>query len=358
MSIEKQVQDILDNAVKAYKGCGMQFCAIKDDQCVVNACAGFTSEAMTEKVNTRTLFPVYSTSKTVPATALTRLIAKGKISPDQLVTDIWPEFGKNGKEKTLVRHLLNHTSGLPQRFKEQSSYEAVCDWEYMIHTIENSHCDWTPGTQARYQSLTYGWVTMELVQRITGMSFKEYIAKELGLKEDGDFIFGTNDEIEKRISDFRLPSENDKTSGFTICDPLDDLMRQKCIREAVLPGFNGFASAYGLANFMNKVNNCDYFSRRVLMDAISPEYSPAKDNPVIGSTKIFGYGFALTGPAGDLGKFYGHGGYGGSFAIADRDNNITCGFTTNIIGGQDEIRDELFKLFGIERCLNWKKEEA
>ena len=358
MSTEKQVQSILDEAVKAYPGAGMQFCAIKDDQCIVSACAGFTSEKMDKKVEEHTLFPVYSTSKSVPATALSRLIAKGKISPDQPVTDIWPEFGKSGKETTLVRHLLNHTSGLPQRFKEQTSYEIVCDWESMIRAIENAPCDWVPGTQARYQSLTYGWVTMELIQRVTGMSFKEYIAKELGLTDDGDFIFGTTDETEKRISDFRLADGHAKSSSFSVCDPIDDLMQQKCIRRAVLPGFNGFASAYGLASFMNRVNNCDFFSRRILKDATSPEYSPAKDNPVKGSTKIFGYGYALTGPAGDLGKFYGHGGYGGSEAIADRDNNVTCGFTTNILCAAEDIKFELFKYFGIEPRLNWKEAEA
>ena len=355
MSIEKQVQDLLDNAVKAFPGCGMQFCAIKDDQCIVSAYSGFTSKEMNQKVTEHTLFPVYSTSKNVPAAALTRLIAKGKISPDQPVTDIWPEFGKNGKESTLVRHLLNHTSGLPQRFKEQTSYEFICDWQSMIRTIENSPCDWIPGTQARYQSLTYGWVTMELIQRVTGMSFKEYIAKELGLNDDGDFIFGTTDETEKRISDFRLADESKKSSSISICDPLDDLMRQDCVRRAVLPGFNAFASAYGLANFMNRVNNCDFFSRRMLMDATSAEHSPAKDNPRKSVHNLFGYGFALAGPLGDLGKLYGHGGYGGSCAIADRDNNVSCGFTTNILNYGEDVRTELFKMFSIEKYLNWNE---
>ena len=37
MSIETQVQTILDNAVKNVPGCGMQFCIFKDDLCLVSA---------------------------------------------------------------------------------------------------------------------------------------------------------------------------------------------------------------------------------------------------------------------------------------------------------------------------------
>ncbi len=168
MDLQREAQQIVDAAVADGSENSLQFCVYRDGECIIDVCAGWSDFARTKRIDSHTIFPIYSTGKGVPAAALTRLIGEGRVSPDQPVADFWPEFAKNGKEHTLVRHLLNHSSGLRQRFPEQKSYELVADWPYMIHVIEESAPDWEPGTRTRYQSLTYGWVTAELIRRITG----------------------------------------------------------------------------------------------------------------------------------------------------------------------------------------------
>ena len=353
MNIQQQAQEILNRATSAIPGSGMQFCAFKDGKCIANVFAGYAEFDYSRKVDENTLFPVYSTSKSVPATAITRLIEQGKLSPDQKVTDIWPEFGKNGKGNTLIRHILHHTSGVPQRLKEQTSYEAISDWDTMIHAIENVACDWEPGTKTRYQSLSYGWLTAEIIQRVTKMSFKEYIMKELGFRDDRDFVFGLNDETEKLVSDFKIAEGSQKSSSFSKCDPIDELMKEPLIRRMVQPGFNGFASAYGLASFMNDVINCKFFNRQSLLDATDVSYRPETCTP-FGTCSCFGYGYALSGPADDPGRYFGHGGYGGSEAVAGRDNGFACGFTTNILG--TEVSFELLELVGMKLREGWEKQ--
>lgn len=354
MDIQKQAQEILNNAVSAIPGSGIQFCVFKDGKCMANVFAGYAALDQSRKADENTMFPIYSTSKSVPAAAITRLIEQGKLSPDQKVTDIWPEFGKNGKENTLVRHILHHTSGIPQRLKEQTSYEAISDWDTMIHAIENVACDWTPGTKTRYQSLSYGWLTAEIIQRVTKMSFKDYIIKELDFSDDRDFVFGLNDETEKLVSEFKLTDGAAKSSSFSRCDPIDDLMQEPLIRRMVQPGFNGFASAYGLASFMNKVVNCQFFNRRSLLDATDISYRPEKCTPS-NEHKCFGYGFALSGPANDPGLNFGHGGYGGSEAVANKETGIACGFTSNILCAHEDVKTELLGLVGIKLRDGWEK---
>ena len=354
MDIQQKALEIINQAAAAMPGSGIQFCVFKDGKCIVNAFSGHASFDLSRKVNENTLFPIYSTSKSVPAAALTRLIEQGKVSPDQKVTDFWPEFGKLGKENTLVRHILNHTSGFPQRFKEQTSYEAISDWNTMIHAIENTPCDWTPGTKTRYQSLSYGWLTAELIQRITKMSFKEYIIKELNFKDDGGIVFGLNDETEKLTAEFKLAENCTKSSSFSKCDPIDDLMQEPLIRRMIQPGFNGFASAYGLASFMNDIISYKFFNRQSLLDATSIAYRPETCKPSQ-EHKCFGYGFALSGPASDPGLNFGHGGYGGSEAVAGRDNGIACGFTSNVLCAHENVKSELLGLVGIKLREGWEK---
>ena len=352
MNVNQKAAELLHKTAESFPGIGMQFCVFQEGKCVLNLCEGYAKFDGSKKVDENTLFPIYSTSKIVPGVALTKLIEEGKVSPDQKVTDFWPEFGKNGKENTLVRHLLNHTSGVPQRLKEQTSYEEISNWESMIHAIENVQCDWVPGTKTRYQSLSYGWLTAELIQRITKMSFKEYIIKELNFSDSQHFVFGLNDETEKLASEFKLREGEEKSSSFSKCDPIDDLMQEPLIRRMVQPGFNGFASAYGLASFMNDVVNCKFFNEQSLMDATSMEYRPEKTPPTL-EVKCWGYGFALAGPLDNTGLLFGHGGYGGTEVVSHRENKTTCSFTTNILCAGEDTKFELFELFGLTIRKGW-----
>ncbi|MBR2426538.1 MAG: beta-lactamase family protein [Lentisphaeria bacterium] len=348
MDLQRKAQCIVDEAVACGEEHSIQFAAFRDGECIIDVCAGKKDFEHDDKIDNHSLFPVYSTSKTVPATALNRLIYQGKINVETPVHDYWKEFAVNGKENTLLLHFLNHTSGLPQRFPEQVSYEFVADWQSMLRTIENCKPDWEPGTQTRYQSLTYGWVTAETIQRITGMSFRDYVQKELFDKAGiTDFIFGLSEEDEKRTVDFTLGPGclKSKNSISTICDPLDDLMKAPAIRKAVLPGFNGFASARGLAEFYNAVLQEMYFDRAMLVDATTSRV-PEQYNA--DTATMFAHGYQIYGPdVNDRGQVFGHFGYGGAGGIADRKKNIAAGFTSSYIGGH-KCRLELFRLAGIE----------
>jgi CubicO group peptidase (beta-lactamase class C family) len=61
------------------------------------------------------IFGVASVSKPVTATAVMMLVEAGKIGIHQPVQKYIPEFEGPGCEKITVRHLLTHTSGLPNR---------------------------------------------------------------------------------------------------------------------------------------------------------------------------------------------------------------------------------------------------
>ncbi len=352
MNLQKEAERILAAAVEQGGENSLQFAVYRDGECLIDASAGWIDFEKKRPVNARTIFPIYSTSKGIPAAALTRLIGEGRLSPDQLVADIWPEFAQNGKERTLVRHLLNHSSGLAQRFREQSSYEKIVDWPHMIRAIEASAPDWEPGTQTRYQSLTYGWVTAELIARITGRSFRDYVMEELFQPEGiEDLWFGTTPEAEKNAAEFRLGPGMEPTQSISACDPLDDLMRQPCIRQAALPGFNGIASARSLAQFYDAILRERYFSRQML-DEATELHRPETHPPRLNDFGSFGYGFALSGPAGNVGRIFGHGGYGGSDALADKKNRLAIGFTCGIIGAHP-CKAELYKLLGFVQREGW-----
>ena len=129
-------------------------------------------------------------------------------------------------------------------------------------------------------------------------------------------------------------------------------MRQPCIRRAALPGFNGIASARALARFYQAILAGRYFSREMLLEA-TELHRPEPEEPKLSSFNVFGYGFALSGPKGDVGRVFGHGGYGGSDGLADREKNLSVGFTAGILGAHP-CKTELYKLIGFEQRQGWE----
>jgi len=75
---------------------------------------GVTSVEQPQPVTPETIFQVASITKTVTATALFRLIERGKANLDDPVRRYLPAFqvhNREASERATVRHLLNHTSG-------------------------------------------------------------------------------------------------------------------------------------------------------------------------------------------------------------------------------------------------------
>ena len=58
------------------------------------------------------------------------------VDPDALVTDYWPEYGQNGKEKTRVRHILDHTSAVPVLTTNKLWPGAMYDREAIVKALK------------------------------------------------------------------------------------------------------------------------------------------------------------------------------------------------------------------------------
>jgi CubicO group peptidase (beta-lactamase class C family) len=351
-NLQTQALDIINEYINNNEENAVQFCVFKEGKCIINAFSGYMDFERQKKIDEHSLFPIYSASKAFPATIINMLIEEGLVSEEDYVAKYWPTFACNGKEKTKVLHFLNHTSGLPQRFIEMQTYDFVANWNSMIKVIEDIKPDWVPGTKTRYQSLTYGWVTSELIKRITNKSFaanlQEKILKVSNLQDD--IIFGLTSQSEQRAVDFKV--NGPKTCGDTICDPLDDLMRSKVIREAVLPGFNGFASAWGLANFYNDLLYAKYISSNMLKRALHCQVPEFTEKPKLNSFIYFANGYILSGQANNISNVFGHGGYGGADGLVNIEKKLVVAFTSSILGGHP-LKTKLFDLVNFTQREDW-----
>ena len=99
-----------------------------------------------EKIDPQTNFRLASVTKQFTAMAIMLLVHDGKLHYGDHLTDIFPDFPAYGKPITL-RHLLNHTSGLPE-YEELMERESVTGAKSGAPTIRftmETCCDcWKP----------------------------------------------------------------------------------------------------------------------------------------------------------------------------------------------------------------------
>ena len=142
---------------------------------------------------------VFSCTKGATALCAHVLASRGKLDLDAPVVELWPEFGRHGKEHVTTRMMLDHSSAVPALrapVKESGPYE----WDYMTARLADEAPFWPPGTRNGYHGFTFGWTVGEMVRRVSGKSlgtfFRDEVARPLGL----DFWIGLPEAIEPRVA--------------------------------------------------------------------------------------------------------------------------------------------------------------
>jgi CubicO group peptidase (beta-lactamase class C family) len=118
-----------------------------------------------------TLLPWFSATKPLLAASMAQLVEQGRIDYDDYVVDFVPEFGAGEKVRVTLRHLLTHTSGLPQLdFSAESS-----PWDAIIQRIARAGLLAPPGERAAYSTQAGWYVLAEVLRRVDRRPYDRYV---------------------------------------------------------------------------------------------------------------------------------------------------------------------------------------
>ena len=128
-------------------------------------------------MTTDTLMVWLSATKPLTAVAIGQLWELGRLDIEDPVARHVPEFAQNGKESVTIRHLLTHTCGI--RVLDTGWPQA--SWEQIIAKICAMPMErgWVPGEKAGYHATTSWFILGEIVQRIAGRNFSDYIREKI-----------------------------------------------------------------------------------------------------------------------------------------------------------------------------------
>ena len=129
------------------------------------------------EVDADTVFLVASITKPVVVAGVMRLVETGKVTLDDSVEKIVPEFGCNGKDRVRVRHLMTHTSGLPDQLPDNLELrKQLAPHSRFVERICEIPLEFTPGTRISYQSCGIAMLG-EIVERLSGMPLRVFLSQ-------------------------------------------------------------------------------------------------------------------------------------------------------------------------------------
>ncbi|OUD01773.1 serine hydrolase domain-containing protein [Streptomyces swartbergensis] len=327
----------------------------RDGHRVVDLWAGTKDVDGTDPWEHGTAQVVRSATKGVAAAVLLLLHQRGHLDLDAPVGHYWPEFKAQGKERVLVRHVLNHRAGLPV-LDHPLTPEQALDPLRGPEAVAAQAPAWEPGTDHGYHALTYGWLLDELVRRVTGQGTGAWLASQIAGPLGLDLWLGLPDAEAGRVGRVGRVEGPEPTGGlrarpkrsvteayedpasltrraFAAITPFPD-QNDPAYRAAALPATNAIATADGLARFYAAlIGDTAGASRLFTQETVRlarAEESAGRDRVLVVGTR-FGLGYMLHGSASPFltPVSFGHPGRGGALGFADPDSGIAFGYVTN-----------------------------
>lgn len=172
-----RVVEVLEQGVADGTQIGAQLYVSRGGEAVADVAIGEAREGV--PMTTDTLMIWFSMSKAVTAAAVAQCWERGRFDVDDPVARYVPEFGANGKGGVTLRHLLTHTAGIP--FADDIL--AGTPWRESradnLARIYAAPLEYEPGTRAGYHPAAGMSVLGEVVARVSGVPFQEYVRAEI-----------------------------------------------------------------------------------------------------------------------------------------------------------------------------------
>jgi CubicO group peptidase (beta-lactamase class C family) len=275
------------------------------------------------------------------------LIERGQAALDAPVATYWPEFAANGKGGVTIRHILTHKGGFPET-PTDLPWQQWGDWQTVVRAMERMTPRWAAGAVSAYHPINHGWMCGEIVRRIDGRPFPQFLREEitapLGMH---DTYVGLPAALEERVAYLHAMADIDEAGKSFV-----RVFNRPEVHQAIVPAACGIATARDIARFYamlaagGSLDEVRVFAPETVMHATAVEIDGEHDYS-LNQTVRRGLGFNLGGLPGfsdrmgltSSAEVFGHGGAGTSICWADPTLAVAFVFIPNGYRGRNSITE-------------------
>jgi len=322
---------------------GARFALAIEGEIVIDLIGGTRDRARELPFDETTLTPVFSTTKAMASLMVSRLVDQGKLRWDQLVADLWPEFGQAGKGQVTIEQVLSHQEGLCGLAGPMEPADWF-DWDGVCRRLAEMAPLWPPGSASGYHPVTFGYIVGEIFRRADGRTLGTALHEDIAAPHGLDLWIGLPDSEHARCADMRRPPALPNLGEMTEPKRLAFMTPWASPggrggaewRRFEIPSANGHATAPALARMM-AILACDGVldGQRLLSPGLSAQAARRRivgDDLVMPYHMAWGAGFIRNEGLGLYGPgeaTFGHSGWGGSCAFADPEVHVSGAYVMN-----------------------------
>ncbi|GFZ30333.1 penicillin-binding protein [Clostridium zeae] len=192
----------IDNYIKIRMGKekipGVSLGIVKDNKIIYLKGYGKANEKG-DLVTEKTPFILGSVSKSFTALAIMQLYESGKLDIDKPVKQYLPWFqvkDKEATEKITIRNLLTHTSGLSNMTNYDELIKDDIPLEEFVKKLKDTNITKPVNATFQYSNIGYS-ILGEVIQKVSGVSYSEYIEKNVFLPLQMNNSYTSQDEAKK-----------------------------------------------------------------------------------------------------------------------------------------------------------------
>ena len=327
-----QVLEVLEQGIAEGDHVGAQIYVSQRGEVVIDDAVGEARSGVA--MTTDTLMNWFSMTKAITAIAVAQQWQAGAIDVDATAATYLPEFGANGKANITLRHLLTHTAGIGnadgmlQGEPWRESRAANLDRIYAAAP------EYPAGTHAGYHPAAGMTVLGEIVARVSGTAFEEYVRER---------IF---EPVGARDCWVGMPAAQYETYGERmgfLHDTTGDVARPQpglSTRASAtpMPGAGGLGPMNQLGRVYESLLLAEPLLAPVTIAAISARHRTEMLDETFGIVTDWGLGLAVDAYA--MGahcsrRTFGHGGHLSSVAFCDPEHDVVVAVVCNGMPDRD-----------------------
>lgn len=194
-SQNNDMSDRLNDVITPYYQYGMFQGSVlisKGEEIIFQRGNGNAHKQNNKQNHPNTPFRIGSLTKTFTSLIVLQLIEEDRLSLSQSLHSVLPDFDKDKGQKITLRHLLQHTSGIPGHFElpgwSEGLYQQDFSKQKWIEIISKLPLSFEPGLDYQYGNLNY-LLLGQMIEKVTGKTFAQNVSQRIfepsGMKRSG-----------------------------------------------------------------------------------------------------------------------------------------------------------------------------
>ena len=202
--LNDSIDSCINIVMERYAIPGAALAIVKDGKLLYKNYYEISNIEFNVPVDSTVLFQLSSLTKIFTSVAVFQLVEKQKISLDENASNYLDDLPENW-ENVKIKHLLSHTSGLPEIAVYDKLPEEIAKSNVYGDTIQ-----FVPGEMSRYTNTNF-WLLKRIIEKVSNQKFEDFVLKGQFMPSENSVVYSGNyyDIVNCRATSYEPNEEGD-----------------------------------------------------------------------------------------------------------------------------------------------------